>query len=238
MDGEPFDSAQGRTTIITIDGPAGAGKSTVARALAHRLQFSYLDTGAMYRALTLKALREKINLEEENHLVELAQRTSVDLCGDGPLELKVLLDGEDVSEAIRTLEVTNNTFYIARVPRVREIMLKWQRAFGEKENIVVEGRDVGTVVFPKATHKFYLDADSRERATRRIKELKEKGKDFDEEKLTAELNARDHKDLTRTVGPLKKAEDAILIDSTLLSADDVVEAMMKHIVSIGPDTIK
>ncbi len=218
-----------RTTVITIDGPAGAGKSTVAKALALRLQFSYLDTGAMYRAMTLKALREKINLEQEDSLVSLAQRTVIDLKADGSSDLKVFLDGEDVSAAIRTLEVTNHTFYIARAAKVRGMMVQWQRALGEKENIVVEGRDVGTVVFPQATVKFYLDADFTERTGRRIKELKEKGNTFNEEKLRVELKDRDHKDLTRTVGPLKKAEDAIFVDSTHLSVDGVVEKMLGYI---------
>lgn len=218
--------------IITIDGPAGAGKSTVAKRLAAKLGLSYLDTGAMYRALTLKAIRQDVNLDDEDALVQLARRTTIDLENNGSI-IKVFLDDEDVSEAIRTIEVTNKTFYVARAPRVREIMVEWQRAMGERKGVVVEGRDIGTVVFPKATKKFYLDADVDERSRRRIEELREKGNDVDADKLTAELKERDHKDKTRDAGPLKKADDAIFIDSTHLSIDEVVDVMLKHIKQDG-----
>ena len=215
------------TVIVTIDGPAGAGKSTIAKKLAERLNFSYLDTGAMYRALTLKALRMNINLEDEGRLEALAKQTQVNLDGNTKSGLKVLLDGGDVSQDIRSLEVTNNTYYIARAPKVRSIMVQWQRAIGSQKDVVIEGRDIGTVVFPEAKIKFYLDADFEERAKRRIDELKEKGKNFDEDKLRGELKDRDHKDFTRTVGPLKKAEDAVLINSTFLSIEGVVDKMME-----------
>ncbi len=222
--------------IITIDGPAGAGKSTAARRLAKILNLSYLDTGAMYRALTLKALRKKIPLEDEAKLLELAEATTIDL-KDHPNGMKVLLDGEDVSEEIRSLEVTNNTFYIARSPRVREVMVKWQREIGKQKGVVAEGRDLGTVVFPHAAKKFYLDADLVERSRRRIKELEAKGNHVNDQKLLEELKERDRKDMTRKSGPLKQAEDAIFINSTNLSIDGVVKEMLKQInsesVSIG-----
>jgi len=217
------------STVITIDGPAGAGKSTIAKALAARLDYSYLDTGAMYRALTLKALREKIGLDDEQALVELAHRTSLELLGNTKTGLKVILDGEDVSEEIRTQEVTNSTFHIARAPKVREIMVGWQREIGGRSDVVVEGRDVGTVVFTQAKFKFYLDADFEERCQRRIKELKEKGKAVDEEQLKKDLHERDQKDLTRTVGPLKQAEDAIFVNSTNLSIEGVVDKIIEQI---------
>lgn len=225
----PKISTSPKTVVITIDGPAGAGKSTVAKALAQRLGFSYLDTGAMYRAMTLKALRAKINLEDVAALVALARETSIALVTDDRQGLKVLLDGEDVVEEIRSLEVTNNTFYIARAPEIREIMVRWQREIGEKQNIVTEGRDVGTVVFPQAARKFYLDADFEERAHRRILELKDKGKTFSEDDLKKELHDRDQKDFTRRVGPLKKAEDAVVIDSTHMTADEVVEKIKEYL---------
>ena len=214
--------------VITIDGPAGAGKSTVAKELARRLGILYLDTGAMYRALTLKAIRSGMNLEDAAGLVDLARGTRIRLENHSN-GTKVLLDGEDVSEAIRSLEVTNKTFYIARTGGVREIMVGWQREIGARRSIVIEGRDVGTVVFPKASRKFYLDADFQERAHRRIKELREKGKQVDEASLKTELKERDHKDFTRAVGPLKAADDAVVIDTTRLTVNGTVEEILRHV---------
>ncbi len=214
--------------IIAIDGPAGAGKSTVAKKLAQILNISYLDTGAMYRALTLKALREKINLEDEPQLVNLAKRTTIDLMQGGE-KLKVILDGSDVSEEIRSLEVTNKTFYIARTPGVRQIMVGWQRAIASKKGVVAEGRDIGTVVFPNATYKFYLDANLQERSDRRYKELIAQGKTVDAKKLLQEVKERDEKDLNRPVGPLKRADDAIYVDTTDYSVDQTVKEILKYI---------
>ena len=214
--------------IITIDGPAGAGKSTVAKQLAQKLDLSYLDTGAMYRALTLKAIQQNVNLENEDDVVAMARQTHIDLENHAQ-GVKVLLDGADVSEEIRTAEITNKTYFVAQKPRVREIMVEWQRLLGGKRGVVVEGRDVGTVVFPQARYKFYLDADIAERSRRRIEELREKGNDVDADKLTDELKERDNKDLTRSVGPLRKADDALFIDSTHLTINEVIEKMMKHI---------
>ncbi len=220
-------SVKSKIIVIAIDGPAGAGKSTVAKILAKRLCISYLDTGAMYRALTLKALREKVNLEDGFKLAELAKATKIEL-RHSALGLRILLDGDDVSEEIRTIEVTNNTFYIARAAEVRAIMVILQRQLGEKQSVVAEGRDIGTVVFPNAAKKFYLDADFEERAQRRIKELQAKGKVVDEQQLQDELNDRDQKDFTRKVGPLKKADDAIVIDSTGLTAEQTAEKILQY----------
>lgn len=214
--------------IIAIDGPAGAGKSTVAKRLAAILKCSYLDTGAMYRALTLKALRKKIDLESEAALVKLANDTKIDLENRGDI-LRVLMDGEDVSEEIRAANVTNNTFYIARTPGVREKMVSWQRDIGRRKSCIVEGRDVTTVVFPDASYKFYLDANLDERSQRRLKELEEKGNPVDAGKLKTDIINRDNSDINRKVGALKKSADAVYIDSTNLSLDEVTEKILQHI---------
>lgn len=216
-----------RPLVIAIDGPAGAGKSSVARELARRLGISYLDTGAMYRALTLKALTEKIKLDDEDALVVLAKRTQVDLKPTADQGLQILLDGRDVTDDIRSLEVTNNTFYIARAAKVREILVTWQRRTAQSTGVVAEGRDIGTVVFPNATYKFYLDANPEERARRRIAELRVAGKTVDEAALKKEIMERDQKDLTRAAGPLKKADDAIVVDSTGLSVGESVDRLIE-----------
>ncbi len=215
--------------IITLDGPAGAGKSTVAQGLAKRLGISYLDTGAMYRALTLKALRFKVNLENEAALTALAKETVIDFKENKEGVLVVILDGEDVAEAIRNPQVTNNTFYVAKAAGVRELMVNWQRAIGAKHSIVTDGRDQGTVAFPKANYKFYIDAAIEERAQRRLRELMVAGQTVDLEQLKKDMQERDQKDFTRSVGPLKKADDAIVIDSTGLTVEGAVEKIMKYI---------
>jgi cytidylate kinase len=212
--------------IIAIDGPAGAGKSSVSKALAAKLNYSYVDTGAMYRAITLKALRQKVPLDNEETIVDLAKNSTVKLAGDYD-NLTVLLDGEDVSKDIRTGEVTNNTYAIARVAALREILVDWQRAMGDESDIVIEGRDAGTVIFPKATFKFYLDADVQERMNRRLRELEGKGEAVDPVKLLSDMKMRDHRDSTREASPLKKADDAIVLDSTGMSVDDCVVALIE-----------
>lgn len=214
--------------IIAIDGPAGSGKSTVSKLIAKKFGLLYIDTGAMYRALTLKAMRLSVPLEDEGALVELARSTDIDLRGSsGPLQ--IILDGADVSEAIRTVEVTNNIRYIARVPGVRREMVKLQRSIAKVNGAVLEGRDIGTVVFPDADYKFYLDADVTERAKRRHKEFLASGQSIGLDALREDVAARDKSDIERAVGPLKKAGDAILIDTTHLSIDGVVEELLSHI---------
>jgi cytidylate kinase len=215
--------------VITLDGPAGAGKSTVAKSLAQRLGIAYLDTGAMYRALTLKALRLKMDLTDEEAFTMLARNTKITFTETPDGSLNITLDGEDVSAAIRSPEVTNNTFYAARTPGVRTLMVAWQRAIGQDRSIVTDGRDQGTVVFKDAAYKFYLDADVEERVQRRYKELIAAGKTVDFDQLRAEMLERDHKDISRAVGPLKKAADAISVDTTGLTIEGTVNKIMKLI---------
>lgn len=214
--------------VIAIDGPAGSGKSTVSKSIARKLGLLYIDTGAMYRALTLKAVRKGIDLEDENALTDIAGSVKIDLSQEGDT-LKVYLDGEDVSALIRTPELTNKVKYIARVAGVRKEMVRLQRSIGKASGAVLEGRDIGTVVFPDADYKFYLDADKDQRAERRYKELVALGQDVTLDDIKRDVVTRDESDMTRSVGALKKAPDAILIDTTSLSVEGVVKKLMSYI---------
>lgn len=213
--------------IIAIDGPAGSGKSTVAREVARRLGLLYVDTGAMYRALTLKALKENIDLKDEGAIIELAHRTNIGLKIDDYFRPTVLLNGEDVSNEIRKSFVTNNVKYVARLAKVREMMVLLQRRVASSGRAVLEGRDIGTVVFPDADRKIYLDAGIDERIKRRHKELVEKGYDVKFDDVKRDVISRDHSDKTREVAPLKIADDAVIIDTTDLTVDQVVDKIIK-----------
>ncbi len=214
--------------IIAIDGPAGSGKSTVAKLVAARLGLLYIDTGAMYRALTLKASMRGLDFKDEGSLIKLAGSTDIDLRQDRGV-LKVRLDGEDVTSSIRTSELTNNVRYVAGVPGVRKRMVELQRALGRRRGAVLEGRDIGTVVFPDAKFKFYLDADIKERARRRHKDILAQGDSLSLELVERDVASRDVSDMTRSVGALKKADDAVLIDTTGLTIAEVVERVISHI---------
>ena len=216
-------------TIITIDGPAGAGKSTVARRVARRLGYTYLDTGAMYRALTLKALAAKADLRDPAALIALAKNTEITFEAGPRGKARIALDGKDVSAKIRTPLVTENVFFIASIPGIRAVMVKLQRRIGKRGAIVVEGRDIGTVVFPCAGKKFYLDADCSERAQRRFKELREKKTKISLREVAHDVKRRDHSDLTRKVGPLKRAKDSVYIDTTHMSITKVVQEIIRKV---------
>lgn len=211
--------------VVAIDGPAGSGKSTVSKRIAKVLGLLYIDTGAMYRALTLKAMRRHIDLHDEPLLTELARSTRIDLQEtDG--RLAVYLDDEDVSGLIRTPELTNNVKFIARVRGVREEMVRLQRLIGSGKSVVLEGRDIGTVVFPDADFKFYLDASVDERANRRYKELVAMGHGADLDEIRRDIIVRDDSDFRREVGALKKADGAIVIDTSRDTIDEVVDKVL------------
>ena len=215
--------------IITIDGPAGSGKSTVARGVAKRLGFTCLDTGAMYRAFTLKAIREEIDLTDTTKLIALIKKTDIKIVPKKDGSLKVFLDAEDVSVKIRKPIVTKKVSFIAKVPGVRKEMVRLQREFGRKNNIVVEGRDIGTVVFPKAHKKFYLDAAVDVRIKRRLKDFRKLSHNIPIKEVEEDLRKRDKADLTRKVGPLKQAKDAIYLDTTGLTVDETVGEVLGYI---------
>ncbi|RKY32834.1 MAG: (d)CMP kinase [Candidatus Omnitrophota bacterium] len=212
--------------VIAIDGPAGAGKSTIAKLVAERLGFLYIDTGAMYRALTLKALKKNLPLDDRKKLIEMAKNTDLKLIQKNK-KLHVIVDGEDVSEEIRSEEVSRNTHYIASIPEIREILWDMQRKYRETHNIVMEGRDIGSKVFPDAQLKIYLDASVDERAKRRYLQLKEKGIDVDFEEIKKEVMERDKKDKNRKIAPLVKLPDAVYIDTTNMTIEEEVETIIK-----------
>ena len=216
--------------IIAIDGPSGAGKSTLAKRLAKELKFVYLDTGAMYRALALKVLRQGVDLADDARLEELIAGTEIDLKEtDGRLE--VLLDGEDVAGHIRTPEVSQMASKVSALRAVRARLLELQRRMGKRGSVVAEGRDIGTVIFPEAEVKVFLDASVCERARRRYVELKAAGRVVDLDETRREIEERDKRDSERDVAPLRKAEGAMVIDSSSVDADEVAAAVLARIQS-------
>jgi cytidylate kinase len=219
-----------RKLTIAIDGPSGAGKSTVAKALAKRLGYRYIDTGAMYRAVAVKTKKEHIEIEDEEALRHWVQSLHIQFITENGENL-VFCDGEDVTQAIRWPEVGLLASDLSKRKGVREALVQFQREMGKGGGVVLEGRDTGTVVFPKADVKFYLDADAGERAKRRHRELLERGEDIDFKAILEEVLRRDHNDMNRTLSPLRKAEDAVLIDSTHWSAGEVVDKMVRMVKS-------
>jgi len=220
----------GEKNIVTIDGPSGAGKSTISKLLAARLHYTYLDTGAMYRVVGLQVMRAGLDLQAagaQQKLEQLLDDLDMDLApGEEGQETRALLGGEDVSEAIRTPEMAMVASRVSAEPAVRRKLTEMQRAIGNNGAIVAEGRDMGTVVFPEAKHKFFLDASPGERASRRQKQLMEKGQQVDYQEILAQIEKRDRDDSSRSLAPLQPAADAIVIDSSRMSIDEVVSFML------------
>ncbi len=215
-----------KSLIIAIDGPSGAGKSTLSKALATSLGYTHIDTGAMYRSVALLATRQQIPLDDAVALRQLCQQMKLEFRPSGSEE-GVFVNGEDVSMAIRAPEVSLLTSQVAACSTVREELVRMQQQLGEKGGVVLEGRDIGTVVFPQAEVKFFLSASVEERGRRRFEELRAKGVDVDLQQTIAEVRARDEADSNREHAPLRRAADAIDIDSTSLQIDEVKDLMLK-----------
>lgn len=214
--------------IITVDGPSGAGKGTLCHALAEKLGFDFLDSGAIYRITALAAVKAGIALDDEDALAEIGRRLDVKFVPkDG--EINVILNGENVGDQIRTAEAGQNASKVAVFPKVREALLQRQRDFSTSKGLIADGRDMGTVVFPEAQVKLFLDASAEERAKRRVKQLQEKGFNANFDKILAKIKERDFRDRNREVAPLVPAKDALLLDSTSLSIDEVVRQALDHI---------
>jgi cytidylate kinase len=220
-----------RGLVIAIDGPSGAGKSTAGRAVADRLGYVFLDTGAMYRALALAALRDGVPLDDGDALTALAARASIELEPGGA----VILDGRDVTVDLRTQEVGAAASRVSVHPAVRRHLVARQREMGRLGGVVMDGRDIGTAVFPDADVKFYVDAHPRQRAARRHEELAQRGVASDLDTIEREIRERDHADSTRAESPLTRAADAIHLDTTELGLDEVVRRMLARVESVRPD---
>jgi len=218
--------------IIAIDGPASSGKSTTAKIAAEKLGFIHINTGAMYRGIALKCIQGKINPTDMYEMDNILSGTKFKFCGKDEVDL--FMDGVNISSEITTAEVTESVSRISAIPRVREKLVEYQREMADGIDVVLEGRDIGTVVFPDADHKFFLIADIHERAKRRMQEMEAKGEIVSLSALTAELKERDRIDSTREHSPLKKAEDAVEIDTTGLS----IEQQVNRIVEIVTKSIK
>ncbi|MCR3921073.1 MAG: (d)CMP kinase [Firmicutes bacterium] len=208
---------------VAIDGPAGAGKSTVARAVAKRLELAYLDTGAMYRAITLAGLRRGVDLHDGKELKALTASVDVDIQSDCEGQNIIFLNGENVSSAIREPEVSRHVSFVALCPQVREVMVDKQREIGHRGGVVMDGRDIGTNVMPEAEFKFYLTATLTERARRRLAELVAKGESLVLEQMVDEIAARDKIDSERECSPLRPADDALHVDTTEMTIEQVID---------------
>jgi cytidylate kinase len=214
--------------VIAIDGPAASGKSTTARLTAERLGYLFVDTGAMYRAMTLKVLQHRLDPQEKETVGELAAKTRIELHLVGG-KCKVVLDGKDVTDEIRSPEVTRAVSAVSAIPKVREMMVREQKRIGEQGGVILEGRDIGTVVFPDADLKIFMQADVGKRAQRRQKELAQRSVHIQLDDLQREIHQRDEKDSQREVSPLRKADDAVILDTSDLSIEEQVEFIIKKV---------
>lgn len=217
-----------KNIVITVDGPSGAGKGTLCHALADKLGFDFLDSGAIYRILALAAAKNGIDFENELALAGLGRKLDVKFVPDNN-EIQVILDGENVGDQIRTAQAGQNASKIAVYPQVREALLQRQRDFRSTKGLIADGRDMGTVVFPDAEIKFFLDASAEERTKRRVKQLQEKGFNANFDEILAEIKERDFRDRNRPVAPLVPAKDAMILDSTHLSIEEVIQQALDYI---------
>ncbi|GAA0091027.1 (d)CMP kinase [Paraclostridium bifermentans] len=213
-----------KNLVIAVDGPAGAGKSTIAKIVADKMNINYIDTGAMYRAITYKVLQSGIDINNENEVIEIAKKSEIDFKDNN-----IYLDGKILKEEIRTPEVSHNVSNIAQIKDVRHLMVDVQRDIGNKSSVILDGRDIGSYVFPNADYKFFLVASSKERGERRYKELIKKGYNTTLEEVINDVIRRDEIDSNREFAPLVKANDAIEIDTTGKSIDKVVESVIDKI---------
>ncbi|RTR33432.1 (d)CMP kinase [Shewanella atlantica] len=219
-----------RAPVVTIDGPSGAGKGTISQLLAERLGWKLLDSGAIYRVLALAAIHHNVELDNEDSLSLLAAHLDVQfITGNAVHGIKVVLEGEDVSTDIRSQECSNAASKVAAYPRVREALLRRQRAFSEAPGLIADGRDMGTVVFPNTPAKIYLTASAEERAQRRYNQLQDNGFDVNIDRLLSEIKERDDRDTNRSVAPLVPAEDALIIDTSGIGIEEVLDIALTHI---------
>ena len=209
---------------IAIDGPGGAGKSTIAKQVARALDIDYIDTGAMYRAVGYKLIRDNVDMYDEDALLAMLEATDIDFSGG-----KTLLDGEDISDRIRTQEISRKASECSALAPVRAKLVELQKKMGSTKSVIMDGRDIGTVVLKDAELKIYLTASAEERAERRYKELLLKGEDISYEKVLADMQERDYNDMHREITPLRKADDAIELDTTGMSIDEVTEYILRKV---------